>query len=69
MFGEAKSLFCEFKRLLILVQERESIGQVEVSLCQRQELLLCVRMFGCLQGLLKILNTEVHIGNHVGVLG
>ena len=69
LVSEAESLLSEFQSLLELVKERVSICQVQVGFSKRQELLLSVWVLSSLQGFLQVVDTEVHIGDHVRMLG
>ena len=68
MFGEFERLGRIDETLIKPVQERVAIGEVEVSLSQREQLLFRQWVFSSFKRLLKILYAQVHIGGHIGML-
>ena len=68
MLGEFERFGRVDEGLVKSVEERVAIGEVEVGLGQWKQLLFCHWVLGGLECLLKILNAQVHIGGHIGML-
>ena len=66
--SKSESFFAEPECVIKLGEERVAVREVQVCLCQWQQVLLSFRLLRCLKGFLQILNTRVHICRHISML-
>ena len=66
--GEGESPLGIRKSFIEFVYVVISVCQIQISLSERQVVMICQRVLGAFQGGFQVLNTTVHVSHHVGVL-